>query len=443
MSDVTGTIHRIEPARRRVGDRFVRSDFRWLTVGILGVAVMALAGGCAMIKVETDPPGARVEYSYNGLAPWQPWRGGQGKDLAPSRNIVWCGTSCFVRAEKEGYRPTPPKLIEAFMFDWETVRFDLVASPELEAMERRAQGLVLFEGQWVDPGQQGLVERDGKWMTPEENYTLEQQAAGLISFDGRWMTPAERESLFAEQQRAKGMTFYQGRWMKAADREKRIQIEEAIDTAMALQPMALPVKEAMPVPRAGVTELKLYNGTRSPIHAYFAGPVAFETYVDPLGSASRTIPPGHYRIAMVPVLPEQPAQAGEMTFEDYADVGKGVVFSLSYTGDPGKLLRDLKAQPVVDLELPEIVIPEIELPPELAGDEDVGPPSEEDLEKAREIMQRVMAGELTREEAFKLLPKSVQRQRLKRQGEVSDEDRRGPGRGRGGGGSGGGRGGGR
>jgi len=315
------------------------------------------------------------------------------------------------------------------MFNVEKVHFTLEPSPEIVAQQKRAQGLVFWppDGTWVNPVEKGLAQHNGEWMTPQEKFAREQKEAGLVEYQGRWVRPEERDQLVAEAQKAAGYVLYKNQWIRAEDQAKQAEVDRMVSECSTTKTMSLPAIGTMPRPMATKTEIKVSNGTRSAIRAYFSGPVSFEMLVEGFSLESREMIPGLYRIAIVPEMPDLPTQTGEATFEDVGAKQLAVVYSLDYQGDPGGLLRKIQSEKPPDLQLPTITIPEVKLPE--APEEEEAAPTEEEQALARELMSRVRAGELTMEEAQKQMPKSVAKQLGRRQAErkAGGEGAGGPG----------------
>ncbi len=293
---------------------------------------MLLEMGCAIVSVESDPPGARLVYSDTGLPPWRPWQPEKGNDIAPSTSAVRSGALRFMRAEKDGYYPSPPQLVEAFVFKPEKISFKLDPTPELAARQKRDAGFVLYEGQWIRPETKNLVEYKGQWMTGKEKTAREMTEAGLVLFEGKWVTPDERDRLFAEKQKASGMLLYKGQWVSPDERERQEAIDQIIDRALKMKSAPLPAMEKTDRKRPGEPALVVFNLTGHPLTAYLSGPVSIEISIDSSDYENREIPAGQYKLALKPAESKESMMVGELTVAPVDSEGKGAVYSFIYKG---------------------------------------------------------------------------------------------------------------
>ncbi len=87
-----------------------------------------------------------------------------------------------VTVEKDGFRRPLPKPVELYALRRETLKFDLSELPESVATRMRAEGKLLYEGNWVDPEQAGVVEFNGIVMKKDVAFRLEQIAKGLVEY---------------------------------------------------------------------------------------------------------------------------------------------------------------------------------------------------------------------------------------------------------------------
>jgi hypothetical protein len=304
-----------------------------LLCAALAAAAFLLETGCAVVTVESDPPGARLLYSETGLAPWMPWQPEKGNDITPSRSTVRPGTLRFMRAEKDGYYPSTPQLVEAFLFSPEKITFALAPTPALAAQQKRDAGFVFYEEQWIRPETMNLVEYKGQWMTPEEKISREKTDAGLVLFEGEWVEPDERDRLFAEMQEASGLLLYKGQWVSPDERARQEGIDQIIERAVKLDAEPLPPIDITDRNRVGEPAFVVFNLTRRPLTVFLSGPVSLEIAIGPAEYDLREVPPGQYQLALKPADPEQPMMVGELTVNPADDEGRGDVYSLFYKGN--------------------------------------------------------------------------------------------------------------
>ncbi len=288
--------------------------------------------GCAIVTVDSNPPGARLVYSETGLPPWRAWQPEKGNAVAPSTAAVKSGTIRFIRAEKDGFYPSLPQLVEAFAFKPAKISFELAPTPEWKAQQKRAAGFVFYEGEWIRPETKGLVEYKGQWMTREEKDSREKTDAGLVMFEGRWVAADERDRLFAEKRKAEGLLLYKGQWIAPDELERQEGIDQIIDRALKMNSEPLPTIEKTDRKRPGEPAIVIFNLTGRPLKAYLSGPISLEIAVGPADYENREIPTGVYQLALKSTEDGQPMMVGELTVFSVDSLGRGAVYSLIYKG---------------------------------------------------------------------------------------------------------------
>ena len=129
-----------------------------------GLFLMLLVQGCSSLRVESDPPGARVLWSRTGLEPfhpwppnsWEYWNDSSGNTTPFFARGVY-GDAVFVTVEKEGFRRPLPKPVQLYAWQGGEVSFELDELPEHYAERMRTEGRILYRGGGVDRGLEGLV----------------------------------------------------------------------------------------------------------------------------------------------------------------------------------------------------------------------------------------------------------------------------------------------
>lgn len=97
-------------------------------IASLSVVVFICAAiGCTMITVESEPPGADVYYSINGLRPWIAWPpGAEQVSQTPARVMTFADSVYMVQVVKDGYHPPTPQVVDAMRAGSEVVQFKLI-----------------------------------------------------------------------------------------------------------------------------------------------------------------------------------------------------------------------------------------------------------------------------------------------------------------------------
>ncbi|MBI1292126.1 hypothetical protein GC173_12930 [bacterium] len=370
---------------------------QWSCLRAALLAGLALAtAGCTTLKVESNPPGARVLWSADGKSNWQPWPPRAWKanadvdsTVTPLRAKGTFGDTVFVTVQKDGYWRPLPKPVELYFGRSSTLRFTLEELPEVRAARLRAEGYVLFRGDWIKPEEYGLVEYKGEILPRDEAFRREQLDKGLVLYNDVWMTAAEKDERFAADMAAKGLVEFKGRWIEAAEQTK----EAAVDAEVA----AIAKDKAypdLPIPRVSgssqrdKSQLQLSNSTGQLVRVLISGPRSLEIELPPYGSAGvksgdpLVVPAGTYQFAIVPT--GRDAAGRDLTQllgrvdSDSAitlsttplwgtwPMATGQQYSFNYTGSDNNLKENLREftppEPKLDFTPPSIEIPEPELP---------------------------------------------------------------------------------
>jgi hypothetical protein len=354
-----------------------------------------LATGCARLEVTSQPAEARVLWSPTAEeGDWRPWPPRAWDASAVSTGVVTplkargrYGDAVWIRVEKEGYFAPLPKPVQLYMFRDEKVHFDLKETPATYASRMEAQGLVLWRGEWVRPGDHNLVEYRGVWMLAEEAEALEMTAKGLVRYGDEWLTREEYERRFAADQLAAGLVLYKQRWVSPEVKAG----EEAVDAHVARvrEGETNPLEAPKVVGRidSSDSELLVVNSTSRTARVFFSGPQSREVLVEPYQTFSRLfLPAGRYEIVAVPatdapsilpgdsvdrrqhaIIPQLIQREGRLApFYVEHPLAGGYKYMLTYDGglavDFGRAEDYRIPTPVLPDDLPTIEVPEVELP---------------------------------------------------------------------------------
>jgi len=301
---------------------------------LLAIAFAAvLLGGCARVSIESDPAEAAVMYSLTGAAPWQPWPPDADEaEQTPAGLWTRPDPYYYVRVEREGYYPVRPVFVDVGLLRRQAIHFDLEPTPELFAQMQREKGLVLFEGEWVDPNVAGLVEYEGQWMRPEERTRRENLARGLVLYEpeNRWVTPAEHEALVAKANLAKGLVPLKGRWWTPAEAQEQEALDrEAQRLAATSGTFEIRADRIGPVFTSG-SQLQVADLTGRPLEVILSGPVSRRARVEPYNSTTIETEPGTYTLVI---------REGEAGDDAAAGVGRVRLtpqsrYSATFRGEP-------------------------------------------------------------------------------------------------------------
>ena len=322
---------------------------------LIYLMILALIAGCAVVRIESDPPGAVILYSPNGMPPWTPL--GQEGDyiLTPATHRHFNKKVHFYRVVKAGYLSTLPQLAESYPFHRSTLHFTLGKTRATIESEYREKGYVLLDGKWVDPQEKGLVEYQGKWITPEEKFTKEQREKGLVKFEGKWMTPEEKKKAFTRKQKEEGLILFKGRWITQADKQLEQEIDEHVDSAFSSEHRELPHPGVMGAIPGEKSRVRVLNGTGGDVMFFFSGKDSHRMALHYYESRNIDLEPGSYRVAVFPVAPDQNPACLSYEFKPgyrYSLVEEGTALEPS----SGEALSPQKIKEKYDI--PELEIPD-------------------------------------------------------------------------------------
>lgn len=271
---------------------------------VLLLASVALLGGCAYVRITSNPPDAQIFYSKTGMEPWKPWPPEASRpSKTPARKLVISDPYYFVRVQKEGYHPVCPEFLDVGWLRRQHVHFDLEPTPELFAQMQRERGLVLYDGRWVRPEEEGLVEYKGRWMRPEEKFKLEQIDKGLVFYkaEQRWVTPEEMRRLEAKLMRKLGFVLFKNRWVRPQEAELEKLIDrQAQRLAATTGTFQLRIERIGPV-FTSATQLRVADLTGNQLEVLLSGPQSQRVRVHPYNSVTIQSLPGTYTLVVQPV----------------------------------------------------------------------------------------------------------------------------------------------
>ncbi len=360
---------------------------------LCAAAVAATLAGCSSIRVASEPPGARVVWSPDGVEEYREWPPnsaelGGGVPETPLGRSGFYGKTLFVTVEKDGYRRPLPKLVQLHPFRSERLAFDLVELPETVAARMKANGFLFYQEKWVDPAAAGVVEYEGVVMPTDAAYLLGQLSKGLVEYKGQWLTAEAKAAREEADYKAEGLVQYKGRWItpEAAETEARIDAEVAA-VAKGKDYPDIEAPRMLGRSDAGGAQVQMVNSTPQAIRFLFSGPISREFAIQPFRSfgvsaEERTIlDAGRYEIAVIPstvdaagrnvadVIESMRGAGGSLRLDpSWASwpLASGSIISFNYTGIQGDLQESLtrfdEPTPELNVEQPVIEIPEIEIP---------------------------------------------------------------------------------
>lgn len=359
----------------------------------LPVAGLLLAAtGCSHVTIESDPPGAAIYWSPNGVDDWRPWppRAWSGEPvpapLTPIRQSGSYSDTVWVTVEMDGYYRPLPQSVQIYPLRREKARFELEPTPEYAAARRRAEGFVRYRGEWVRPEDANLVEFQGAWMTEDEAFRLRQIAAGLVEYEGEWVTPEVRDTRFAEAQRARGLQLFKDRWMTPEAMAAETRIDEEVARIATSGPASLEAPKVVGRIDDPVSRVRLLNLTSGPVRFLVSGPTSREALLgpyEPQMADGLVLEPGMYRVAAVPVARDASAATTAAQISDdvraslaadlelpimYLEQPLAPGFQYQYTFDGGMNLElgEMREYQTPDIQLPDdlptIVEPDIQVP---------------------------------------------------------------------------------
>jgi hypothetical protein len=352
---------------------------------LAGFAVLATTG-CTRLVVESEPSGAAVLWSRDGLSDWRPWPPDERAQVAPTtplRSTGFYQDTVWVTVEKEGYYRPLPRTVQLFPVRREKVSFELAERPETIAARRLAEGYVLYGGEWVLPAERGLVEFQGQWYPQEQAFRLAQAAKGLVEHEGEWVTPAVRDERFAAAQLAKGLVEFKGLWVTPEERDRMVAMDAEVEAIAAGEhrPMDLPRVVGI---QSAIVQADLLNATSTPLRWLLSGPETAE-FTTPAYDSYRlaegkflVLQAGRYRVAAVPVRGSAGRTAEGEHLPGFAEVfmAEGFQYQFSYDGGLGLSLGTLEDYEVIETplpaDIPTIEVPDVQIPETRPGQG--GPP---------------------------------------------------------------------
>lgn len=380
----------------------------------LAFAAAAAATGCTRMEVTSDPPGAQVVWSPDGMEPFRPWPP-RALDSRSGRTVAtpysqW-GTypePVFVTVEKDGYRRPLPRIVELQprlnIFRKQRLAFELAELPETTNARMRAEGKVRYRGEWVDPRPLDLIEVDGEVLPRAEHEARVRAAQGLVSYNGEWMTPAQRDGRYRAEQLAAGLVERNGRWMTPEAAQAEALVDERVRAIASGGGWTdLDAPRVLGNAKTPFSQLQLFNNSGVAVEFLLSGPSSVAVPLEPYsGFGVKTedvfeVLPGEYAIAVVPLAEgamdtpptsaasrssrsgNSPAPTAAYTTMPLAD---GFKYSFTYVGTS----RDGLINPGA-YEPPPVVLPFTPTPEEL-------PRTGEVVDRAAEV-ERIMAADST------------------------------------------------
>ncbi|MEQ8821238.1 MAG: hypothetical protein RLY93_13435 [Sumerlaeia bacterium] len=356
------------------------------------LAAGLLLGSCARLRVESNPPGARVLWSENGITGWYDWPpvAEARKDdlevltaglaastsdtaMTPFAGREFVGDTIFITVEKDGYYRPLPQVAELYAFRNEKLTFDLVADPETFARAQRAKGLVSYGGEWVDPVEKELAEYKGSWIPADLAFEYAQRDQGLVQYDEQWVTPQERDRLLATDRLAQGYVEFKGRWVMPEVREQETLIDREVDRIAVTDALRLDPPRVIGRIDADAARVGLVNATGERMRFLFSGPISREVTLEPLetlglrASGGLIVPGGRYRVAAIPAF-EGVGQDGVSLNVQFGEepLAEGFRYEFTYSGGEDFEFDNLGdyelEEPEMPYEIPDIEIPEVRLP---------------------------------------------------------------------------------
>lgn len=378
-----------------------------LGLGALAIALVSITG-CSRLTVESQPAGATVLWSADGMEPFRPWppnawnlHTSSGPRTSQDGNSIRPGTTTpmrasgvygdtiFVVVEKDGYRRPLPQAVQLYTLRSERVSFELEELPERVADRMRAQGFLLYRGEWVDPEVAGVEEFNGIVMRSEQAFRLRQIEAGLVEYEGEWMTPEEARVAEERDMLERGLVRLKGRWVSQEVYDKEMEIDERV--AAIREGKVYPDLTAPRIlERTNLTaaEIQLTNSTGQQIEFLFSGPVSESYLLLPYQSAGFSsaariaLPAGTYDIAVVPTGLDARGRDLREVLGDSVNVeaiilrsepawaewplASGTRYSFNFGGSEEELREGLEQFEIPDPQLriqpPELDIPESRAP---------------------------------------------------------------------------------
>ncbi|MBN1900356.1 hypothetical protein JW926_03410 [Candidatus Sumerlaeota bacterium] len=319
--------------------------------------ITLVCSGCSVIRIESEPSGATLLHSSNGMAPWKKLGSPDHPLVTPAVLRRFRSDQEFFRVEKSGYASPLPRIAETYPFHRETLHFQLEKTPQTIEREFRDKGYILYQNQWIDPKGAGLVEYKGEWMKPEEKFAAEQKDRGMVLYEGKWMTLEEKEKAFRAVQTSRGLVSFKERWMTRDEKNQEELIDQKVDEVSSGVHRNPDIPGVVGTITENKTRIRVLNGTGNQIIFYFSGKKSLRVALDPYESQNLDILPGKYRIAGVGV--NRDIQPSFWTFE----FKPGFRYSLVEEGEPLQIesAEGLAISPDIirkQYDIPELKIPD-------------------------------------------------------------------------------------
>ncbi|MBI5155513.1 hypothetical protein HZA57_09775 [Candidatus Poribacteria bacterium] len=357
---------------------------------LLAATLVLLLAGCSRLTVESTPPGAEVVWSADGVGNWHSWPPVNWSGNAPTSSTALTpltqrgryGDALWVTVRKEGFYEPRPQVVQLYTGRHEKLIFDLRETPDAYAARMREQGLVSYNGEWVDPAARGLVEFDGHWLPEAEAFVLSQQAKGLIEYKGEWLSPAEREARFTSDQQALGLVPFKNRWVTPEVQSSETALDAEVTEAAGGEHDSLEPPKVIGRIEARLAQVQLLNSTGFNVRFLLSGPESRDVLLAPYASYGLvagerlSVPAGRYKVVAKPLtsglgpaelpasLPSAPPP--KLAFVEQP-LAEGFQYLFNFAGGESLDLGDLEdeyklKEPEVPFEIPSIEIPEVELP---------------------------------------------------------------------------------
>lgn len=357
---------------------------------VVAIAAAALSS-CSTLKVTSQPEGARVVWSPDGLEPWREWPprafGGKPGPVTPFAASGRYGDTIYVTVEKDGFRRPLPKVVQLYTFRRNKLEFTMDELPDALSERKRLEGQVYYYGEWVDPEEMGLVVVDGTAMPREEAERLDMTAKGFVRWEEGWVLPAERERLYGEKMKAEGKVLYKDRWVAP----QVVELESGWDAAVAQvqesgEYLDLGAPKVLGRIDAPLAQIQVFNNSGKPTTVIFSGPTSRSIDLEPYQSwgiqpgETMYVSGGRYDVvtlrrtpgAGASIAPESSATRASRSMTDASDrpafTSQPLVAGFQYaftigTGEP-LTPESLAAYEPPSVELPvttkEITVPDID-----------------------------------------------------------------------------------
>lgn len=365
-----------------------------LFTGIVAGAVLAALGGCSSISVKSSPEGARILWSHDGLNykawPTDSFEIGDSRDAdeTPFHTYGMFGDTLFVTVEKEGYIRPRPQVVELYPLRREKLEFTLQEEPDVLARRMRAEGYLLYQGEWVRPEEAGVAEYKGRVMKKEDAFRLQQLDKGLVEYNGEWVTVEAAKEAEAAEKLAAGFVQYKDRWMKPGEKEEMEKVDALVADISRDKAGAPDLDPPKFIARTSFdrAQVQIYNSSPQQVRFLFSGPDSRSFTLDPYksygvrGTERVLLPAGRYEVAVIPLgidasgrpvseyLASSDGESSPVSSEPlWASwpLSSGTLVSFNFSGGANldESLGDFELPDTqLNIDAPEIEIPEVNLP---------------------------------------------------------------------------------